>query len=97
MEEARRGVARSADNPLVRAVGRIPARVRTKLVVAFLAVAALLVVMALLGLRVLGQSNSRAESLRTLQVRAASYQELETAATQLRQLLGLCAGGADVR
>jgi signal transduction histidine kinase len=88
-------VARGADNALVRAVGRIPATVRTKLVVAFLASAVLLVAMALIGLRVLGQSNDRAESLRTLQVRAASYQELETAATQLRQLLGLCAGGAD--
>jgi signal transduction histidine kinase len=80
---------------LVGAIGRIPAKVRTKLVVAFLAIAALLVVVGVLGLRVLGQSNSRAESLRTLQVRAAAYRELETEATQLRQLLGLCAGGSD--
>ncbi|HKP17721.1 MAG TPA: HAMP domain-containing sensor histidine kinase [Gaiellaceae bacterium] len=86
---------RSVDNPIVRAVGRIPAKVRTKLVVAFLGIAALLVVVALLGLRVLGQSNTRAEGLRALQVRAAAYRELETEATQMRQLLGLCAGGAD--
>jgi signal transduction histidine kinase len=83
------------DNPLTRAVGRLPATVRTKLVLAFLAIALLLVAVALLGLRVLGQSNSRAESLRALQVRAAAYQELETDSNQMRQLLGLCAGGAD--
>jgi len=88
-------IAARLDNPLTRAVGRVPATVRTKLVLAFLAIALLLVGVALLGLRVLGQSNSRAESLRALQVRAAAYQELETDATQMRQLLGLCAGGAD--
>ena len=55
----------------------------------------MLVGVAALGLRALGQSNTRAESLRTLQVHAAAYQELETEATQVRQLLGLCAGGAD--
>jgi signal transduction histidine kinase len=94
-ERARRP-ARGVDNPLVRAVARLPARLRTKLVFAFLGIAALLVVLALLGLGVLGQSNTRAESLRTLQVRAAAYQRLDTQATQLRQLLGLCAGGADL-
>jgi len=82
-------------NPLARAVGRVPVTVRTKLVAAFLVIAALLVVVALLGLRVLGQANSRADELRALQVRAASYGQLETEATQVRQLLGLCAGGAD--
>ena len=69
---------------------------RTKLVVAFLGIAALLVVVALLGLRVLAQSNSRAESLRALHLRAAAYQTLETDATQMRIVLGLCAGGADL-
>jgi signal transduction histidine kinase len=83
------------DNPVTRAVGRVPGTVRTKLVLAFLAIAVLLVVVALLGLRVLGQSNGRGESLRALQVRAAAYRELETEATQMRQLLGLCAGGRD--
>jgi signal transduction histidine kinase len=87
-------LAARLDNPVTRAVGRVPATVRTKLVLAFLAIALLLVVVALLGLRVLGQSNARAESLRALQVRAAAYQQLETGATQMRQLLGLCAGGA---
>jgi signal transduction histidine kinase len=70
--------------------------VRTKLVAAFLVIAALLVVIALLGVRVLGQSNSRAEGLGALQLRAAAYGQLETEATQMRQLLALCAGGRDV-
>jgi len=65
-----------ADNPIVRAVARLPAKVRTKLLVAFLGIAALLVVIALLGLRVLGQSNSRAERLGALQVRFAWYQQM---------------------
>jgi signal transduction histidine kinase len=94
-EPTRRRRVGGVDSSLVRAIGRIPAKVRTKLVVAFLTIAALLVAVGLLGLRVLGQANTRAESLRTLQVRAAAYQNLETDARQLRQLLGLCAGGAD--
>jgi signal transduction histidine kinase len=78
-----------ADDPLVRAVGRIPVRVRTKMLVAFALIAALLVAVAVLGLRVLGQSNSRVESLGTLQLRAATYKGLQTQAQQLRQLLAV--------
>ena len=79
----------------MRAVARIPAKVRTKLLVAFLGIAALLVVIAFLGLRVLGQSNSRAEHLGALQLRIAGYQELEADAAALRQLLALCTGTPD--
>ena len=78
-----------ADNPLVRAVGRVPVTVRTKLLVAFAVIAALLVAVAVLGLRVLGQSNARVESLGTLQRRAGTYQSLQTQAQQLRQLLAI--------
>ena len=78
-----------ADNPLARAVGRAPVTVRTKLLVAFAGIAALLVVIAVLGLRVLGQSNGRIESLGTLQLRAAAYQSLQTQAQLLRQLLAI--------
>jgi signal transduction histidine kinase len=78
-----------ADNPLVRAVGRAPVTLRTKLLVAFAVIAALLVAVAVLGLRVLGQSNSRVESLGTLQLRASTYQALQTQAQQLRQLLSV--------
>ena len=62
---------------------------RTKLLVAFAVIAALLVAVGVLGLRVLGQSNARVESLGTLQLRAATYQSLQTQAQQLRQLLAV--------
>ena len=81
-----------ADNPLVRAVGRVPVKVRTKMLVAFAGITALLIVVAVLGLRVLGQANARVESLGTLQLRAATYQSLQTQAQQLRQLLALRVG-----
>jgi signal transduction histidine kinase len=62
------------------------------MLVAFVGIAALLVLVAVLGLRVLGQANSRVESLGTLQLRAATYQNLQTQAQQLRQLLALRVG-----
>ena len=83
------------ENRFVQIIGRLPGKVRTKLVLALLAIAILLIGVALLGVRVLGQSNARAQDLRTLQGRAAAYGQLETQATQVRQLLGICAGGAD--
>ena len=73
----------------MRAVGRAPVGVRTKLLIAFAGIAALLVVVAVLGLRVLGQSNARVETLGTLQLRAATYQSLQTQAQQMRQLLSI--------
>jgi len=86
---------RGASGPLVRAVGRIPAKVRTKLLVAFVGTVVMLVVVGLLGIRVLGDSNSRVERLGALQERAAAYRELRTDAAQVRLLLGLRAGGSD--
>src|SRR5438445_3903563 len=91
--EARAPLLSRAGNPLVRAVGRVPVKVRTKLLVAFAGIAVVLVAVAVLGLRVLGQSNSRVESLGTLQLRAATYQSFQTQAQQLRQLLGLRVAG----
>ncbi len=85
-----------ADNPLVRVVARLPAKLRTKLLAAFLAIAALLVLVSLLGVRVLGQSNSRSGRLQTLQIHRAGYQAIEAQATVVRDILALCAGGADV-
>jgi signal transduction histidine kinase len=76
-------------NPLVRGVSRAPFTVRTKLLVAFAAIAIVLVTVAALGLRVLGQANARIEALGALQLRAATYQGLQTQAQQLRQLLAL--------
>ncbi len=89
----RRAALIGADNWLVRAVARVPATVRTKLLVAFLGIAALLVVVGLLGLRFLGQANARVERLGTLQRRSAAYNAIQTEATLLRQLLGYRGGG----
>jgi len=76
-----------ADNPLVRAIGRVPAKVHTKLLVAFLATALLVVVVGLLGLRVLGQSNERVETIRGLHDRALAYEQLQSKVQYVRELL----------
>jgi signal transduction histidine kinase len=86
---ARASPAGPGDGPIVRAVGRVPVTVRTKLLIGFAGIAALLVTLAVLGLRVLGQSNARVEALGTLQLRAAAYQSLQTQAQELRQLLAI--------
>jgi signal transduction histidine kinase len=75
------------DNPLVRAVGRLPARVRTKLLIAFVGTALLVVAVALIGLRVLGQSNDRVRTLGALQERAFAYGKLQSDTSNLRLLL----------
>ena len=89
----RRAVLRGMDNRLVRAVAVVPATVRTKLLVAFLIIAALLVLVGVLGLRVLGQSNARVQRLGTLQLRSSAYETLQAQANELQQQLGLRASG----
>jgi signal transduction histidine kinase len=83
----RRGLSR-ADNPLVRAVGRVPATVQAKLLVTFIGPVLLLVLVGVLGLRVIGDSNDRIVSLGALQQRATAYHDLQTVAAQVRKLLG---------
>jgi signal transduction histidine kinase len=83
----RRAFFRPAENPLIRAVGRVPVTVRTKLLVGFAGIAALLVLVGMLGLLALGRSNARVERLGTLQTRAAAYQNLQTEVDQLDALL----------
>src|SRR5262245_3130726 len=91
----RRLVSR-ADNPLVKSVARVPVKVRTKLLFGVLCIAALLVFVSALGVRALGQANSRGVGLKALQARAAGYQNLNTEANTFRDILGLCAGGQDI-
>ena len=86
-----------ADNALVRAAGRIPVKVGTKLLVIFVGTVLLLVVLGVLGLRVLGQSNNRVEQLGSLQLRATGYREIQTNVAEGRLLLGLRAGGKDIK
>jgi len=81
------------DNRLVGWVASAPATVRTKLLVAFLAIAALLVLVSVLGLQVLRQGNDRVERLGTLQLRSSTYQALEADAVDLEQTLGVRAAG----
>ena len=80
-------VAGPSENPLVRGVGRLPAKVHTKLLIAFIATAALVVAVGLLGLRVLGQSSDRAARLGILQERALAYGKLESDTRAIRRLL----------
>ena len=76
-----------AGNPLVRAVGRIPLRVQAKLLVALVGPLLLLVVVGVLGLRVIGDSNDRVVRLGELQQQATAYRDLQTAAAEVRRLL----------
>jgi signal transduction histidine kinase len=78
---------------IVRLVAGVPATVRTKLLVAFLAIAALLVVVVVLGLHVLGQANARVARLDTLELRSSTYQAIEAHAADLQQTLGVRAAG----
>ena len=73
--------------PLVRAVARVPLPIRAKQLFGSVAVAALLALVAVLGLVALGQSNSRGTELRTLQQQGGYEQLLLTDATQLKLLL----------
>jgi signal transduction histidine kinase len=74
----------------------VRASLRTQLVAAFVGMVGLLVVLGILGLRVLGDSNDRVETLGRLQLRSTAYRDLATQANQIRLLLGLRAGGGDL-
>src|SRR3954454_21579713 len=82
-----RSVFGRTDGPLVRAVARAPVSVRTKLLVGFITIAALLVVVGVLGLVALGKSNARVAQLGTLQKNAAAYKGLESDVDQIKNLL----------
>jgi signal transduction histidine kinase len=91
--QRRRDALARIESRLVGAVAGVPANVRTKLLVSFLVIAALLILIVVVGVRVLGQSNARVERLGNLQQRVSTYQTLLTQANELRQLLALRAGG----
>jgi len=85
--QTKRRWLRPGDDPLVRAVARVPARVHVKLLVAFVGTALLVVGVGLLGLRLLGQSNERVETVGKLQERAFAYGKLRSDALHVRLLL----------
>ncbi len=74
-------------------VARTPAKVRTKLLIAFFAIAALLVLVSVLGLQVLGQSNARVERLGALQLRSSQYQTLAATALDVQETLTVLQAG----
>jgi signal transduction histidine kinase len=76
-----------SDNPLVRAVGRLPAKVHAKLLVAFVGTTVLVVAVGILGLRVLGLSNDRVGTLGALQERSSAYGKVQSATSHVRLLL----------
>ncbi len=67
----------AADNPLVRAVGRVPLPLGAKLIAGFALVAALLAVVAVLGLVALNKSNSRGLKLPKLKQEVSFERLLE--------------------
>jgi signal transduction histidine kinase len=81
------------DNPLVRAIGRVPLPLGGKLLIGSAVVAALLALVAALGLLSLNQSNSRGEQLRSLQQTRAFARIVEADANQLSSLVGQRFGG----
>jgi len=90
---SKRRLLSAAGNPVVRAVGRVSAGVHVKLLVAFVGTALLVVVLGVLGLRLLGESNERVETLGTRQVRAFAYGKLRSDALHVRLLLAQNVGG----
>jgi signal transduction histidine kinase len=64
-------------NPFVRFVARVPARVQTKLLVAFLTIAVLLVITGTGGLRELSGVNKRTEELIKLQRKIEAYRQVQ--------------------
>jgi signal transduction histidine kinase len=90
---SRRWLLSPADNRFVRAVGRLPAGVHAKLLVAFVGTALLVIVLGVLGLRLLGQSNERVETLGSLQQRASAYGKLQSDAQHVRLLQAQHVGG----
>ena len=68
-------------------VSRVPARVQTKLLVAFLAIVALLILLGAVGLRVLSGMNERTDELIELQRKIAAYRHVQHDTT--RQLYGV--------
>jgi signal transduction histidine kinase len=83
---------RRIDDPLVHAVARLPVKVRTKMLIAFVGTSLLLVAVGLLGQIVLGQSNDRVGSVGPLQTRAVAYGQLQASTEYLKNVLAANVG-----
>ena len=78
--------------PLVRVVGRVPATVLSKLLVAFFGTVGLLVVLGVVGLGVISDSNARVVTLGVLQQRATAYRQVQAGVAAVQQIVNLRAG-----
>ena len=81
------GLVVTLRNLVVGFVARVPARVQTKLLVAFLAMVVLLIVLGFVGLRVLSAANQRTQDLIRLQRKIAAYRQVQQDTTS--QLYGV--------
>jgi signal transduction histidine kinase len=72
----------SLRNAAIGFVARSPARVQTKLLVAFLAMVALLVALGVVGLQVLAEADHRTEDLIRLQRKIAAYRQVQRDTTE---------------
>src|SRR6188474_1006043 len=77
----------SITNRLVGWVARLPARVQTKLLIAFLSIVGLLIVLGAVGLQVLSGVNDQTNELIKLQRRIAAYRQVQHDTTT--QLYGI--------
>jgi signal transduction histidine kinase len=68
-------------NWLIRLIARVPARVHTKLLVAFLTMVVLLIAVGAMGLSLLSAAQGRAEELVKLQRKIAAYRQLQNDTT----------------
>src|SRR6185503_3469826 len=82
-----RGVLGLSDNPLVRAVGRVPLPIQAKFLFPCIAPVFLPVILVALGLGVIGESNDRVVALGQLQQRGTTYRELQAEAVEILGLL----------
>jgi CHASE3 domain sensor protein len=64
-------------NPFVGLVARVPARVQSKLLAAFLTIAALLIILGAVGLEALSGVNRRTEELIKLQRKIEAYRQVQ--------------------
>jgi signal transduction histidine kinase len=87
-----RGLLGRAVDPLVRAVGRVPTTVLAKLLVAFGGTVVLLVVLGVVGLGVIGDSNARVVTLGVLQQRATAYRQVQTGVAAIQEVVNLRKG-----
>jgi signal transduction histidine kinase len=78
-------------------VARIPVPISTKLLVAFLAVVALLFVIAGVGLRELSEANQRAGSIVSIERKILAYRELQNETTSQLYSIVSAVAGADQR